>query len=134
MSPIASAAAPNRRRIYLFLLIAWMSLTFLLTSLPNPRVPHLFSFEDKAAHLGFYAVMGFLCGLWRRESGASAGRAVLGALLFTACAGAVDEVHQHWIPGRSMELIDWIMDILGGGLGGWFSMLLPPVFPFLLTE
>ncbi len=134
MNPGESSAAPTRRRLYLSLLVAWVILTFLLTSLPNPKTPRLFPFSDKAAHLVFYAVMGFLCGLWRRESGVSAGRAVLGALLFTASAGAIDEVHQHWIPGRSMELFDWVMDVLGGGFGGWFSLLLPPVFPFLLTE
>jgi VanZ family protein len=134
VSPGSSAAAPNRKRLYLSLLVGWVILTFLLTSLPFQRAHQFFLFEDKAAHLGFYAVMGFFCGLWRRESGVSPGRAVLGALLFTACAGAVDEVHQHWIPGRSTELFDWVMDILGGGLGGWFSVLLPPVFPFLLTE
>jgi VanZ family protein len=134
VNPGESSAAPTRRRLYLSLLVAWVILTFLLTSLPIPEIPQFFPLTDKAAHLGFYAVMGFLCGLWRRESGVSAGRAVLEALLFTASAGAIDEVHQHWIPGRSTELLDWVMDVLGGGFGGWFSVLFPSVFPFLLTE
>ncbi len=126
--------ALSRRRLYLALLVAWVVLTFFLTSVPNPRIPLPFRFADKAAHLGFYAVMGLFCAFWRRECGVPAGRAILEALLFTAMAGAVDEVHQYWIPGRSAEFFDWVMDALGGGIGAWFSVLLPLVFPVLLTE
>lgn len=129
-----SEAGIGRNRLYLLLLLSWSLLTFLLTSLPNAELPVHFRFADKAVHLGFYLVMGVFCGLWRRASGVSTGRAVLQALLFIAVAGAVDEVHQHWIPGRSMELADWLADFLGGGTGGLFSALLPRIFPFLLTE
>ena len=126
--------ALSRRRLYLALLVAWVVLTFFLTSFPNPRVPLLFRFADKVAHLGFYAVMGLLCAFWRRESGVPAGRAILEALFFTAVAGAVDEVHQYWIPGRSAEFFDWVMDALGGGIGAWFSVLLSHLLPSLITE
>jgi len=124
----------SRKRLYLVLLLLWASITFLLTSFPNAELPVHFRFADKTAHFGFYGVMGVLCGLWRRACGVSTGQAVLEALLFIAVAGAVDEIHQHWIPGRSMELADWIADCLGGGTGGAFSAVLPRIFPFLLTE
>lgn len=120
--------------MYLVLLLLWVSLTFLLTSLPNAELPVRFRFADKAAHLGFYAVMGALCGLWRRAEGVTAGRAALQALLFIAVAGALDEVHQHFIPGRSMDLADWVADLLGGVGGGLLSMVLPRVFPVLPAE
>lgn len=131
---IGSVAGVSQRRLYLALLFLWALLTFVLTSIPNPDVPVPFRFADKAAHLGFYAVMGILCGLWRRASGCSAREAVLQTLLFVAVAGALDEVHQHWIPGRTMSLLDWAADLLGGGTGGAFSAVLPRIFPFLLTE
>lgn len=124
----------SRKRLYLVLLLLWASLTFLLTSLPNAELPVRFRFADKVAHLGFYGMMGVLCGLWRRASGASPGQAVLQALLFIAVAGAVDEVHQYWIPGRTMSRFDWLADLLGGGTGSVFSVVLPRFFPFLLTE
>lgn len=124
----------SRKRLYLVLLLLWALLTFLLTSLPNAELPVHFRFADKVAHFGFYGMMGVLCGLWRRASGASPGQAVLQALLFIAVAGAVDEVHQHWIPGRSMDLTDWVADLLGGGTGSAFTAVLPRIFPFLLTE
>ena len=133
-SRMAIGAGIPRKRLYLVLLILWALLTFLLTSLPNAELPVHFRFADKAAHLGFYGVMGVLCGLWRRASGASAGQAVLQALLFIAVAGAFDEAHQYWIPGRRMSLFDWGADLVGGGTGGAFSAVLPRYFPFLLTE
>jgi VanZ family protein len=123
-----------RRRIYLTLLVLWVGFTFLLTSIPDPNFEVPLPFADKLAHFGFYGVMGFLCAMWRRESGGSARGALLFALAFVAFVGAVDEVHQHWIPGRSMDVIDWLADAAGGGIGGLFSAFLPLLLPFLLTE
>jgi VanZ family protein len=123
-----------RRRVYLTLLVLWVGFTFLLTSLPNPEFEVPLPFADKLAHFGFYGVTGFLCAMWRRESGRPAGRAALFALGFVAFVGAVDEGHQHWIPGRSMNVFDWLADTAGGGIGGLFSAFLPHLVPFLRTE
>lgn len=134
MNPGASAAVLARRRLYLVLLAGWVVLTFSLTSIPHPDVQFPFRFADKVAHFLFYGVMGFLCALWRRESGASVRRAVLEALLFVAATGALDEVHQRWIPGRRMDALDWIADMAGGGIGASLSVVLPRLFPFLMGE
>jgi VanZ family protein len=123
-----------RRRLYLSLLFAWVALTFLLTSIPNPEMDITIPFADKIAHFGFYGVMGFLCAIWRRECGSPAMRAALAGAVFVAFVGSVDEIHQYWIPGRSMDIIDWIADAAGGGIGALFSAFLPNLFPFLLTE
>jgi VanZ family protein len=123
-----------RRRVYLSLLVGWVALTIILTSIPDPGFDVSVPYADKAAHFCFYAVMGFLCALWRRESGSSAWMAALAAVAFSAFVGAVDEIHQHWIPGRSTELMDWIADTAGGGTGALFSALLPLLLPFLRTE
>ena len=123
-----------RRRLYFSLLLLWVTLTFLLTSIPNLEVPEGIPFWDKGAHFAFYGVTGFLCALWRRESGFPAKRAILYAVLFVLAVGALDEIHQHWIPGRSMALLDWLADILGGGTGAVFSLLLSRLFPSLITE
>ena len=123
-----------RRRLYFFLLLLWVALTFLLTSIPNLEVPEYIPFWDKGAHFVFYGGTGFLCALWRRESGFPAKRAVLYAVLFVLAVGAIDEIHQHWIPGRSMALLDWLADTLGGGTGEVFSLFLSRRFPSLITE
>ncbi len=130
----AAAPSASRRRLYLALWVGWAALTFVLTSIPNPRFPTPFLVTDKVAHLGFYAVMALFFALWRRESGASAGRAVVQALLFAALAGVADEVHQLWIPGRSADPLDWLADTAGGGCGALVSALLSWQFPFLVTE
>jgi len=61
--------------------------------------------------------MGFLFVLWRRETGRGAAVAVVWAAIFAALLGAVDEFHQQWIPGRSMDLLDWAADFAGGTAG-----------------
>jgi len=134
LNPGTSTVGHSRRRLYFSLLVVWVVFTFFLTSLPGQSIHLPFRIWDKAVHLGFYGVMGFLCTLWRRESGVPVGRAILSALLFTAVVGVVDEVHQQWIPGRSMELSDWVADTLGGGIGAIISVLLPRLLPSLITE
>jgi len=104
-----------------------------LTSIPNPSFHVSFHFSDKLAHFGFYGVAGFLCALWRRECARDSAGAILYAVVFVAFLGAVDEIHQQWIPGRSMELLDWIADVAGGVSGTLASVAAVSRFPSLLT-
>lgn len=106
------------RRLYFWLLASWLTLTIGLTSIPNPAFRIDVNHADKKAHFAFYGVIGMLYALWRRESGDAPARAVLGAMLFATVFGAFDEIHQRYIPGRSMELLDWAADTLGGVAGG----------------
>ena len=123
----------TRDRLYLAMLAGWVALTLTLTSIPNPEFGPTFPGADKIAHFGFYGVAGFLFVLWRREAGTGAAAAVVWAALFAALLGAVDEVHQQWIPGRSMEFIDWVADFTGGTMGGFCSAVAASMIPFLLT-
>ncbi len=120
-------------RLYLAMLAVWVLLTLTLTSIPNPEFGPLFPWADTAAHFGFYGVGGFLFVLWRRESGKGTVPALLSAAIFAALLGAVDEFHQQWIPGRSMELLDWVADFAGGTAGGFCSSVAVSMAPFLLT-
>lgn len=123
----------KRRSLYLGLLAGWVALTLTLTSIPNPEFGPSFPGADKVAHFGFYGVAGFLFVLWRREAGKGAAVAVVFAAIFAALLGAVDEFHQQWIPGRSMELLDWVADFAGGTAGGFCSAMAASTIPFLLT-
>jgi len=123
----------TRERLYLLLLAGWVALTLTLTSIPHPEFGSSFPAADKIAHFGFYGVAGFLFVLWRRETGAGAAAAVIWAAIFAALLGAVDEVHQQWIPGRSMELLDWVADVAGGTAGAVCSAVAASMFPSLLT-
>ncbi len=123
----------TRGRLYFAMLAGWVALTFTLTSIPNPEFGPSFPAADKVVHFVFYGVMGFLFVLWRRELGAGAAAAVVWAAIFAALMGAVDEFHQQWIPGRSMELLDWAADFAGGTAGGFCSAVAASILPFLLT-
>ena len=72
--------------------------------------------------------------MWRRETGRGAAVAVVWAAIFAALLGAVDEFHQQWIPGRSMDLLDWAADFAGGTAGGFCSAVAASMLPFLLTR
>jgi VanZ family protein len=124
----------TRGRLYFGMLAGWVALTFTLTSIPNPEFVPFFPGSDKIAHFVFYGIMGFLYVLWRREVGTGAAAAVLGAAIFAALLGAIDEFHQQWIPGRSMELLDWATDLAGGTAGGVCSAVAASLLPFLLTR
>lgn len=124
----------TRERLYLAMLTAWVLFTLTLTSIPNPRFGPTFLGADKVAHFGFYGAAGFLFVLWRMESGKSAGVAVLCAVFFAALLGAVDEFHQQWVPGRSMEFFDWVADVAGGSTGAVGAALAASQLPFLLTR
>ena len=115
------------------MLVVWIGITLTLTSIPNLDVGPNFPWADKIAHFGFYGVMGFLFVLWRRETGKGAAVAVVWAAIFAALLGFVDEFHQQWIPGRSMEFLDWVADFAGGTAGGFCSAVAASRFPYLLT-
>ena len=123
----------TRERLYLAMLAGWIALTLTLTSIPNPEFGPTFPGADKIAHFGFYGVMGFLFVLWRREIGTGTAVAVIWAAIFAALLGAVDEVHQQWIPGRSMDILDWATDLAGGTAGAFTSAVAASMIPFLLT-
>ena len=123
----------TRGRLYLAMLAVWVALTLTLTSIPNLDVGPSFPGADKVAHFGFYGVMGFLFVLWRREIGKGAAVAVVWAAIFAALLGGVDEFHQQWIPGRSMEFFDWVADFAGGTAGGFCSAVAVSMLPVLLT-
>jgi VanZ family protein len=74
---------------------------------------------DKVIHFAVYGLLATLvCRLGRGW------RAAGWAFVVTAGFGATDEWHQSFVPGRSVELADWIADALGAGLAvvlytGW---------------
>ena len=123
----------TRGKLYLALLAGWVALTLTLTSIPNPEFGPTFRGADKVAHFCFYGMMGFLFVLWRREIGKGPAAAVVWAVIFAALLGAADEFHQQWIPGRSMDLLDWVADFSGGTAGGFCSVVAASMIPNLLT-
>ena len=95
----------------------WWVAMLLVTSVPGDMVPTLpdLGFRiDRVVHFGMYAVQGVLVA---RALGRRAPTALLLAWLVLSIVGALDEVHQMWLPGREAEVGDWMMDTLGAGTG-----------------
>src|SRR4051794_28594201 len=102
----------HRARI---LAVAWAVLMLALTSWPTPpEVPVVSSIPnfDKVVHALLYGILGFLASFavaWP----AGERRPILRALFIAGAValwGTLDEIHQAWIPGRSMELADAVTD------------------------
>ncbi len=77
-------------------------------------VSFLSFFERKAAHMFLYFVLtGLLCLALRRLPPRRRAWAALG---LCAALAALDEFHQTWIPGRSGQPRDVLIDVLGGAV------------------
>ena len=95
-----------------------MAAIFVGSSSSDPSyVPPVFS--DKLLHLGAYALLG--AALLRGFSGARpervTGRRALGAVLAALLFGISDEFHQSFVPGRTPDVMDLLMDVVGGAIG-----------------
>ncbi|HEY2798876.1 MAG TPA: VanZ family protein [Thermoanaerobaculia bacterium] len=106
--------------------LGWGIFLLTLTSWPSPpdvpvvsRIPNF----DKLVHTILYGVEAFL--LCRAIAWPPASRSAWLRALAVAGVIAVwatlDELHQFWIPGRSMEGLDAVADITGGFTGALTS-------------
>ena len=102
--------AREYRRAWLWpLLVA--ALIFFVSSrsrVPEPGIPNI----DKVAHFSVYGLLGTL--LVRTGFGKRWAPAV--ALALASAYGATDELHQSFVPGRSMEFADWVADTCGAAV------------------
>ncbi len=106
-----------KRRAWL-MVVVWVAFVELLTSLPGSALPTVtLPFRiDWVAHFCLYGVLGLLLARAARVSLWPWQRLVLLALAISAF-GVLDELHQLFIPGRSAEVMDWLMDTTGSATG-----------------
>lgn len=71
----------------------------------------------KGAHFCIYAALGFCTLLYVREEDMSWKKALLISLALCALYAAFDELHQHFVPGRSGQLDDVLLDACGSFCG-----------------
>jgi glycopeptide antibiotics resistance protein len=100
------------RTLFWLFSVSWMALIFWLSSSPDAQgglwFLDLIPFHDKGAHalaFGFLAVLLYF----------ASGRFWI-AFLLTSLYGLSDEIHQHFVPGRSADVTDWIADTVGAAL------------------
>ncbi len=82
-------------------------------------------FIDKVIHLFEFAILGFLLSFGIFLSLKSRSKIKVYITLFSGIAlGALDEMHQYFVPGRSTEILDFIADALGILAGLFFFLFL----------
>ena len=120
--------------------LIWAATIFVLSSIPGDRLPEIvFHVWDKLLHA---TVFFMLCLLLHRalRSQMRFPRlqlfALVSALFLTVLYGGIDEFHQHFVPGRRMDLLDLVADATGGlvyavSVTGWklFGKSRSPVVP-----
>jgi VanZ family protein len=100
----------NRR--WLIATLVWTSVIWTVSSIPNLETPDLgISYADKIAHMAEYAVLGFL--LTRLFSGLPFAARLYMIFGLGVICGGLDELHQHWIPGRQPDWFDFLADTAG---------------------
>jgi VanZ family protein len=103
--------------------VLWSFVILAFTSIPDLNPPLLgFTWQDKFEHFVAYAIFG--AGILYGNLKDGKGKNLLGMAVFCSVFGILDEIHQHWIPGRSTDPYDWIADMLGALLGGIIVLLL----------
>ena len=100
--------------------IWWGTLWWLSSRVNHVPAPLGFQASDKVLHFGYFAVGGVVLGLGLRALWGDGGRHLRWLLGFAVLAttGALDEVHQAYVPGRSgHDLLDFVADLLGSAAG-----------------
>lgn len=111
----------------------WAALIFTLSSFPNfSGVPFVMRVSDKIWHVLAYMPLGFLIMYALNEQPGPFHRApAVWAQLFGTLYAFSDEIHQAFVPGRFMDLLDAAADALGVFLGIWAFLLLQVLLPRL---
>ena len=92
------------------------------STLPQPK--GVFGW-DKLQHITAFVTLAVAAGLWVPPVFWNT-RPVLSLLLVAfigAAYGAVDELHQYFVPGRESDVWDWLADALGAFLGAAAMLL-----------
>lgn len=99
----------------------WMVFLYVLSSLPQLGEMNTFYGQDKIEHIIAFGVLGFLLSrgfqplIHRKKF-----QVVLLVTFIIAVYGALDELHQMYVPGRTASLTDLLADIVGGFLAAFF--------------
>ena len=100
--------------VYIPLVVYWLIL-FTATTLPAERLPSV-GFTDKINHFIAYFILAILVNLtliYQRKSRLLFEKAPIATIVICLFYGALDEVHQLFVPGRSAETLDWVADASG---------------------
>lgn len=71
----------------------------------------------KTAHFTIYTILGLLVGLLLKEYNIETKKVIIYGILICMCYAISDEIHQTFVPGRSCEIKDVLIDTCGSTIG-----------------
>lgn len=96
--------------------VVYMAAIFFVSSLHNPPLPA--GVSDKPAHALGYLGLGLV--IARAVAGGLPPRITLQqaamGLVVASLYAITDEVHQHFVPGRTADVADWYADSIGSAV------------------
>lgn len=111
--------------------VLYCALIFYITSLPMNGNLNI-SWEDKFWHLLMFIPLGylFMCAI-NLKSNLSNLLLVVFSIVASTLLGVATEFHQAYIPSRSPEFLDGVMDAVGGGFGAMLFLLIHSYLCFM---
>lgn len=96
-----------------------------VSGVSNPSLPISFTFHDKAAH---FLVFGLLATTLVRLPLFCKGHwwMMLACIAIPSAFGGLDEWHQSWVPGRMVDVADWVADTLGAAVAVFAYLFIAP--------
>lgn len=107
----------RRASLAAVLALAWAALIFWASSRPAGDLPPSFPHADKLVHAAVYAVLGALVAVALGRGRPLPARAAGLALALAVAYGVSDELHQGFVPGRDVSLLDLVADTVGAAAG-----------------
>ena len=106
----------------IILALSWLLIITIAMLTPGEKLPdaNYFNLQDKFIHLICFGGLSFLwtgVGFKRSEYGENRKRLIVNFIVFGILAGIVLESIQYFIPNRTFDIMDMIVNELGGILG-----------------
>ena len=101
-------------------LLAWFLVIYNVSSTPASDLPAISIPQgDKLFHLVQYFVLGILLirAFDYSNFNVSLAKIVFLAIIIAICIGVLDELHQRFVPGRSCDIFDFLVDCVGSFAG-----------------
>ncbi len=109
MRPVTKVRILGFRLGFVVLVFYWL---VIFTGTHLPEVPGIFTaYNDKIKHFGAYFGLALL--LCYVSSGEKPWQRFASILALVATYGAIDELTQGLVPGRTTDFLDWCADLLG---------------------
>ena len=110
----------GRKKLFVYApLIIYWTILFIATTLPVENIA-TFAISDKIHHLVAYFILSallYLTLIYQRKSKTLFTYAPSATIILASIYGALDEIHQIFVPGRFADILDWLADLAGTLLG-----------------